>query len=317
MGRNVITVTARNIYSDLTHKLTLTDLQSKYELSDSELTALLHRIFPNDRAYAEISSKFAANQQLRDRHIRNNERRQRNAQLRSLKNDKVKALEQAHSETDRQAKLSDADSSNPPQRTILEDLRAEESQILDEIASQKEQYLAIINQYHLSLESMRTSLNAAEQAKIVLQCAVTEYYDALKSCQHYATKLHFLSEVRRTSLSRLKQTRQKIEAETVIVFYAYENGTFEPVVTPDSTIDSTPDDSDYESIIEILTKRSDCEDLRIKDIRLLARALCISQHARHRVTFVFETNGLEELYTTLATDLAEGGSNNTPPPAVA
>lgn len=111
----------------------------------------------------------------------------------------------------------------------------------------------------------------------------------------HAKRMKELSEDVRTKSERLKEVRKRLEELTTVTIAVYDSG---EIVVIDQ--DYALDDTGYEEVYAGLLDDARCEELRMKDIRVLARAMQITSHLDKKFILLFDRAEVEEAYKLLS-----------------
>ena len=93
----------------------------------------------------------------------------------------------------------------------------------------------------------------------------------------------------------LRATRERIEELSTLTLCVYASGEIAPMDGCEFTLN----DSDWESTREVLLLRDECQELRVKDVGVLARLLMIVKHADCKVEVVCDDDKLEKAFRLL------------------
>ncbi len=108
------------------------------------------------------------------------------------------------------------------------------------------------------------------------------------------------SAARRSTSAHLSAIRRKIQASTVTVIAVYDDGSIE---TLEAKFPITLDDTGYEALYQTLRDQDDLQNLRMKDIRLLARVLQIVKNSTYKLKPIFDNDTLDPIFLQLAETL--------------
>lgn len=108
-----------------------------------------------------------------------------------------------------------------------------------------------------------------------------------------------ISSQRRDQLALLESVRAEIKANQVIGICAYANGVIEPL---EKTVAITLNETGSEELYSQLILRDDFQDLRLRDIRIIARLASIFRNSSDlKLEPCFENETLEPFFRSLLT----------------
>ena len=107
-------------------------------------------------------------------------------------------------------------------------------------------------------------------------------------------KIHGLSREKDALILERDQARAKIHELNVVTLFVYDDGRIEAVDRSDFRLNDT-------GFIELntrLLRKLDFDNLKVRDVRTLARAICIVQNAPddYTISMVFESPAIESAY---------------------
>lgn len=185
---------------------------------------------------------------------------------------------------------------NPKDPSPLQALRTQERQQSDEVISLESEHKSIARRHREYIRQLRQIQEDLIKIKADFETKAAEYQTIVEANNQLVLQMNQISQTRSEKVALLEETRRSIESLTTIVICAYENGTIEPLEkASDFELDESGSDTRYTDLLS----RAECEDLRLKDIRILSRMLSIVHNATRRVEPIFENTSLEPFFQTL------------------
>jgi len=185
---------------------------------------------------------------------------------------------------------------SPKDPSPLQALRTQERQQSDEVISLESEHKSIARHHREYIRQLRQIQEDLIKIKADFETKAAEYQTIVEANNQLVLQMNQISQTHSEKVALLEETRRSIESLTTIVICAYENGTIEPLEkTSGFELDESGSDARYTDLLS----RAECEDLRLKDIRILSRMLSIVHNTTRRVEPVFENTSLEPFFQTL------------------
>lgn len=171
----------------------------------------------------------------------------------------------------------------------LKQLESEQSTKLIQLESQ---HKAIARKHRECIRELRRIDEEIQQIEASFRTKVSEYEAIVTQNDQYVKEMNTLSEQRTTQLDELTTTRQRIAELSKISVGVYTDGKIEVFGEANVPLE----DTGHEAIFSDLCSRDECEVLRIKDLKSLARIIAIAQNSKIRVEPIFENEALEPFF---------------------
>lgn len=188
----------------------------------------------------------------------------------------------------------------PTPASQLELLQTQERQQSDEIIALESEHKSLARQHRDCIRELRQIQDDLTKIKSDFEVKANTYQAIVESNNELVARMNQISQSRAQKVALLEETRQSIQALSTIIVCAYENGTIEPLEDANGF---KPDESGSDQLCTDLLTRAECEDLRLKDIRILSRMLSIVSNANRIIEPIFENVALEPFFQALQTQV--------------
>lgn len=180
-----------------------------------------------------------------------------------------------------------------PETVILED---EIHQLEDEVIKCESQRKQWLGQYHDSIKQMskyEEELTTLREKMVRLK---EKYNASLERNTKIVNKANEILEKKTGLEVVLEEKRQKLEKLKRIVLCAYADGT---VSTMDTSCQVSLDDSGSDALYLELVARDECQDLRAREIKSLAKLLKIIENSELDFEIVYDNAEMEAVFSAL------------------
>lgn len=180
---------------------------------------------------------------------------------------------------------------------------AEQLAELQQLETEQREKVIALERQHAKLASKQRE-TPGKLEKIAEQLANIEQSYLAKKADYEAIvaennellkQINSVAQERREQAAILEEIRAEIAELRAVTLWVYADGTIE---VDQSTFEL--DDSGYEALFAELVSKDELQELRAMDIRVLARLLCIVEHADIDVSFIFEMEDLKQAFAGLA-----------------
>lgn len=283
---NLNALDARDIRQGMKRGIGFEECLLKYGCTDNDLVYHIRRLFVTDgddiiRQMRKISDKNQA------KSLRHSKKLQRQS---------LKLATRAASE-------SDENTSNPPPMEIsaspsdpLTELHVQERSLSKVVINLESEHKRLNGLHRECLDQMRDIQSEIEAIREALKEKGAAYEQIVQRNNRLIQDMNDISRRRSEQIIELRDIRQKIDALTVIEVFVYANGNIETV---DNQIKLVMDDTGNDELYAELIQRSDFQDLRMRDIRTLARITQIVHNSKVQIQPVFEDECLEPFFQSL------------------
>ncbi len=179
--------------------------------------------------------------------------------------------------------------------TDLDRLRSEERKLSEEIIALELQHKAEAKKRRECLNQLRAAKAEIEKMEAELKAKCAEYDGIIVEANALAESMNTISAQRRPQVEQLLEVRKEIVRMESVTIAVYDSGE----ITLLEGIDFSLDDSGHEELYAQLLEREECSELRLKDIRVLARLLSVVEHSDRRITPICDRPEVEEVFLKL------------------
>lgn len=289
---NLNALDARDIRQGMKHGVGFKECLLKYGCTDNDLVYHIRRLFVTDgddiiRQMRKISDKNQAESSRRGKRLQKQSRK----------------LAERAAENAQVATEGVENTSNPPPMEIsaspsdpLAELHAQEQSLSNTVIKLESEHKRLNGLHCECLDQMRGIQSEIEAIREALKEKGAAYEQIVQRNNRLIQDMNDISRRRSEQIIELRDIRQKIDALTVIEVFVYANGNIETV---DNQIKLAMDDTGNDELYAELIQRSDFQDLRMRDIRTLARITQIVHNSKVQIQPVFEDECLEPFFQSL------------------
>ncbi len=181
--------------------------------------------------------------------------------------------------------------------TSLNELRDQARVQSDSIIALEIQYKELFSQHRECIKQLRAIESGLKDLERQLQENITNYQQIIDNDNQLIAQMNAISQNRRIKVAALEDLRQEIQRLEIVAVCAYANGAIEPL----EAVKIALDDTGSEQLYDLLISDEAYQDLRVRDIRLLARMVCIVKNSPFQISPIFENEYLDEYYQRLRT----------------
>lgn len=249
----------KNVRVNIKNGWNLEDFCEKYRCTEDELKTRLDQIFKNKKAMRNCIDKI-----------------EKNSGKHKSKPKTVKA-----------SVISEANE--------LETLRREEATLSKGVMKLETEWEAQKAEHLERLKSLRDKKAELKEfrSQISKERKMTE--KIIQQDNRIVEKMNDLTKRRNTLVATLEEKRARIEELKKLTLCVFDGG---EITTYDGS-DVKLDDTGHEEIYAKLTEHELCDELRMRDVKTLARLLAMSNNSTIEVEIICDRKELEEIFETL------------------
>lgn len=184
---------------------------------------------------------------------------------------------------------------------VLADLRKHEGVEHEIVINLEMTHKGLIRQHRESLDHLRSIEREVKDIQKMLLAKGEEYDRVVSDIDGIIEQMRATSSERREHVTRLDGIRQRIARLEKVTVCVYTDGTIAPYY---EDCEVALDDTGYEALLPELIVAEACQDLRAKDLRVLARLILIERNAKKSgitIEVISDVEGLEKALETLRT----------------
>lgn len=179
----------------------------------------------------------------------------------------------------------------------MDQLKATEAELSSAVIDLESLHKQLIQEHHENLTQLYQIQNQLETIKQNFQEVSQQYEDLVVRNNELIRQIDSVNSRHADKHSELQDVRQKIKDLEVITLCIYSNGKIEPMDAEDVSLDESGNEAIYQNLINQQT--AICQDLRLRDISILARLSAIIINSTRHFNLLFEDTDLEQQYYQL------------------
>lgn len=257
------TLTSKQVRTGIKNGFTVKDFCTKYGIKgESNFLIQLEKAFPN----------AGADQALRE--IRKNEKNRKKPTVK------------------KQAPRKGVD--KVTKKDPLAVLKSTEATLSSEVMSLENQHKQLAGERRASLGKLRGIQRKVDEIYSELDKQQSLYEAAATEANAIVKQMNQISQVRAEKLTELISIREQITKLETTTIAIYKDGKFE--VVEGSAVSLEVNEEDLSNLAHRLMENEICEDLTIKQIKILSKLILISQNSLRKVEYIFDSSALEKAY---------------------
>ncbi len=290
-------------YADLKRKISQgwdwEDFQSKFGYSKTRLKRHIRQNLCKNEDFARgIIKDIENNSKRKQRQLEHQQRKESqdiiDAEPLEVKSERATSRRTKRDKATTPSEKTIVPSSNTVDADKLAGLRWEEasqSKALDNLSRKLQKSFEQKTEDNAKLHALTAEYDQHVEALI---SKAKEYFEFCTEVQKRDAAISNLVQKKQEIESALVDIRKQIADLEVVKVFAYKDGTLEPL---DS--DFVLDDTGYEELSRKLISQDDYQDLRGRDINMLARLYCAINNSNRQIEATFENEDLEQVFTKL------------------
>lgn len=280
------TLKARGLRDAIKNGKTVEDICGKYQCTPNELFERIGRIYVHDdKKVKEMINRLETN----------GSGRKRKSTMHAV--EETEEIIELDSDSDKNpsAAAKSADEVVADAVDGLERLRLIEARQSREVMDLESQHKSLRGQHIGCLRQLRDISDAIEQIRADFKQKCDEFDKIAVECNEFGRQMNDISARRREKLVALEETRQKIEELSRLTIFVYDDG---DIVISDNQV-VIPDDAESKNLFDELCEKTECEELKLREIRTLAKMIIIARSSSLDVEIVCDNETLEKTYSSL------------------
>ncbi|MBQ6375849.1 hypothetical protein IJJ37_02895 [Candidatus Saccharibacteria bacterium] len=185
------------------------------------------------------------------------------------------------------------------QNTALEALKEKETALSKALMDIECDYEVMLNKHRGKIAQLRDAQSELKTIEAKFNEQMAKYQKLVSEDDQLVDELNKLLMQRRESAAVLAELREEIEVLEATTICAYENGTIGVFEGAEIEINTTGSSEIFGRIVEL----TECENLRVKEIKLISEVIAAVKNAERRVEVVVENPAVAEVYEALAEKL--------------
>ena len=284
----IVKIDIKNIMIDMKKGYTWADYEAKYGYSKDEIMYEISRCYSkNAKKRQEILGGIEANSKVK------------------RKKPVVEVREEAKKEKPDEATVASESPEAAAETTAgnlpctLEELLEKEARLSAIVIELEKEQKDFVTQHRGGMKKVRALATEIDKLEEKFSACIDKYKDVMAEIRNIEDLIERVSASRRDAKDELSRIRDEIEKFTHVVVFVYDNGSIE---VQEGSL--TLDDHGHEDLYKELRDDERCENLRIIDIKTLAKAICIKSNSAAsapniKVEFLFDNEEVERLFDQL------------------
>lgn len=273
----MLKITQHDLKIYIKHKLGFDQICEKHQCNKDELIRAINNVYESCNA-AKTIKEIERNTKQIEKHFKKTNKTPR--EMRALEESHLTPLEECTQTVDA--------------ATQLENLKAEERSISATVIKLESEHKALISQHRSNLKHLLQIRQQMDNIRQEFQSVTQEYEAFVASNNELVEHINSVAEQRHQQTEILQNLRQSIESLETITICVYTDGRIEPLEETDTQLDETGSDELYHEIIT--QSPTQCQDLRLRDIKTIARLRAIITNSTHHIELLFDDITLETHY---------------------
>ncbi len=185
-----------------------------------------------------------------------------------------------------------------PAETIeseLELLRAEEKTVSDRVMTEENDFQLLLSHHKEKLGELREIQKELLRIKNTFIAKSEQFRLIVADDNSLVERMNKISEARRANIKDLERIRERIKVLETVTLYAYDDGNITIIDGPAMELDDTGSDGLFPELVT----NPKCENLTVRQIRLIARMFCIVKNASLPTEVLFDSESVGKAYNQL------------------
>ena len=267
------------------------EFQKKYGCDKRELRFLVSKLYSkNSKDRADILKAIEENSKTSKKAA---SKASKDAAPNEKKADKeAKSSNVTNSETAPKAEVAAIESN-------LDGLRAEEAKYSDAVIALENERIKLIAKHRTQVAKMQDVRKDIEDIEARLKACSDKFTAIAAETRATEDDIEKVCASKRDAKAKLDEIRKEIDRNTRVVIFVFNNGNIE---VQEGELEL--DDTDYELVYKTIRDDERLENLRIIDVKTLAKIMCIKANGmkvspNKRIEFMFDNKDLEAIYTQI------------------
>ena len=177
----------------------------------------------------------------------------------------------------------------------LEQLKELEAQQSDDVIELEIKYEALRQKRHARKKELLAQDDELARLEKAIETVHERVNQLATECDDLGAQMNDVTDRRRILNEQLAETRQRIQKLATVGVGVYADGTIAPLDGHSIILD----DTGHESVFDEILKHPACTDLRVREIRTLARMLQITMNSTVEVEMICDVPELETAFATI------------------
>lgn len=177
----------------------------------------------------------------------------------------------------------------------LEQLKEMEAMLSNVLMSLESTHKKLAEKHRNCTAKTREQKKKVEEIEVMLQSLKKDYLETTAQDNALIEEMNGISASHYDKTTKIQRVRDRIKELSRILLFVYADGTI-AIENSDMVLDESGSDELYRE----LTEKDECEKLRMKEIRVLARVLKVCSHLPEDTEIVFDNAEIEKAFKILS-----------------
>ena len=177
----------------------------------------------------------------------------------------------------------------------LEQLKEMEAMLSNVLMSLESTHKKLAEKHRNCTAKTREQKKKVEEIEVMLQSLKKDYLETTAQDNALIEEMNGISASHYDKTTKIQRVRDRIKELSRILLFVYADGTI-AIENSDMVLDESGSDELYRK----LTEKDECEKLRMKEIRVLARVLKGCSHLPEDTEIVFDNAEIEKAFKILS-----------------
>ena len=182
----------------------------------------------------------------------------------------------------------------------LEELRIEEKRVGDLAVANEIKYQTLLTQHKEKLGHLREIQKELIEIEDSFKRKSDEYRLVVTEDNELTEKINAISESYRSNMISLGTIRDRIKVLETVTLYAYDDGSITIIDGPQMEFDDTGADEYFPQLVT----RPECENLTVRQVKLIAKVLCVVKNAEGPTAVLFDSESVDKAYQSISTTIS-------------
>lgn len=182
------------------------------------------------------------------------------------------------------------------QPDVLKTLKAQKAIQSQEVVKLEAEHKELVNQHRVQVNDLRALTEEIDGLRTAFRQKCQKYEEIANRSNQVVSKMKSLSQLIRDKRDVLEETKRQILEHMRVTICAYRDGTIATMEESDVVLDDAGSDELYQELLGM----KECEELRLKDVKVLARLIAIVRNSTLKTEVICDDQSLETVYKILS-----------------
>lgn len=274
----MLKITQHDIKVYIKHNLGFDQICEKHQCNKDELIRAINNVYESSNA-AKVIKDIQRNTKQIEKNLRRTHKT--TSEMRALEESHLTPLEECTQTIDTER--------------LLHNLKAQESSLSATVIKLESEHKALMIQHRSNLKQLLNIRQRMDNIRKEFQSVANECEALTTSNNNLVDRINVVAEQQARQSETLQNLRQQIQSLETITICIYTDGRIELLDDDKTQLDDSGNEKFYHELIS--EESNQCQDLRLRDIKTIARLKAIIANSARQVEVLFDDNALESYYT--------------------